>query len=394
MLSEPHLKTIEATLPAVGAAIPEITPNFYGRMFAAHPDLLDNLFNRTHQKTGAQPQALAGSIAAYAQLQLVPDRARQQFILDRIAHKHTSLGITRDQYQIVHKYLFEAIVEVLGEAVTPEVAEAWDALYWQMADALIEEENELYKQAGVVPGDVWRDVVVTGRQYQSPDTISLTLAGADGSPLPSFHAGQYISVQVPLADGAHQIRQYSLTGGTDRPDWQISIKNVGEVSGFLHEQVFEGDTLHVSTPFGDLVVPDDGTPLLIASAGIGCTPAIGVLTALAAQQDSRPITVLHADRSRASQPHRGQLAALVGQLPNAQLTQWYEEGYVPGASEQVRTGYMSLDGVAVQDDSHALLCGPAEFLSSIRTQLLERGMPENNIHYETFGPELVRVGAA
>ncbi len=55
MLSESHLKVIEATLPAVGAAIPEITPNFYGRMFAAHPDLLDNLFNWTHQKTGAQP---------------------------------------------------------------------------------------------------------------------------------------------------------------------------------------------------------------------------------------------------------------------------------------------------------------------------------------------------
>ncbi|MBD0023529.1 hemin transporter [Gordonia pseudamarae] len=394
MLSESHLATIEATLPAVGAAIPEITPNFYGRLFGAHPDLLDNLFNRTHQKTGAQPQALAGSVAAYAQLQLVPDRARQQFILKRIAHKHASLGITRDQYQIVHKYLFEAIVDVLGEAVTPEVAEAWDALYWQMADALITEENHLYQQAGVAPGDVWRDVVVTGRQYQSPDTISLTIAATDGSPLPSFHAGQYISVQVPLADGARQIRQYSLTGATDRPDWQISIKNVGEVSGFLHEQVFEGDTLHVSTPFGDLVVPDDGTPLLIASAGIGCTPAIGVLTALAAQQDSRHITVLHADRSRARQPHRGQLAALVEQLPNAQLTQWYEEGHVPGASDRVRTGFMNLEGVDLQDDSHALLCGPAEFLSAIRAQLIDRGIPENQIHYETFGPELVRVGAA
>ena len=394
MLSQAHLATIEATLPAVGAAIPEITPNFYGRMFAAHPDLLDNLFNRTHQKTGAQPQALAGSIAAYAQLQLIPDPARQKFIMDRIAHKHVSLGITRDQYQIVHKYLFEAIVEVLGEAVTPEVAEAWDALYWQMADALIEEEEDLYQRAGVAPGDVWRDVVVTGRRYESPDTISLTLAAADGTALPSFHAGQYISVQVPLADGARQIRQYSLTGATDRPDWQISIKNIGEVSGYLHEQVFEGDSLHVSTPFGDLVVPDDGTPLLIASAGIGCTPAIGVLTALAAQQDPRQVTVLHADRSRARQPHRGQLAALVEQLPNAQLTQWYEEGHVPGASDRVRTGFMSLDNVELHDDSHALLCGPAEFLSAIRTQLLERGIPESRIHYETFGPELVRVGAA
>ena len=393
MLSESSLATIAATLPAVDGAIGEITPNFYRRLFTAHPTLLDDLFNRTHQQTGEQPQALAGSIVAFARLQLIPDRARQRFILDRIAHKHASLGVTRDQYDVVHRHLFEAIVDVLGDAITPEVATAWDELYWEMADALITTEDALYADAGVAAGDVWREAIVTRREYQSPDTVSLTLAAPDDASFPTFVPGQYISVQVPLDDGAHQIRQYSLTGPATSPRWQISVKDVGQVSGYIHERIFEGDTVRVSTPFGDLVVPDDDAPLLIASAGIGCTPAIGVLTALAAAQDSRPITVLHADRSRARQPHRGQLAALVDQLPNAQLMQWYSEGHIPAPSSVVRVGHMQLADVDTPDEAHALLCGPSGFLADLRGQLLHRGIAEDRIHYETFGPELLRVEA-
>lgn len=108
MLSDTQRAAIAATLPAVQWALPEITPRFYRGLFAAHPNLLDNLFNRTHQKSGEQPQALAGSIAAFARLQLEPDVRRQRFILDRIAHKHASLGVTAEQYVVVHEHLFAA----------------------------------------------------------------------------------------------------------------------------------------------------------------------------------------------------------------------------------------------------------------------------------------------
>ncbi len=159
MLSDTQRATLAATLPAVEGALPEITPRFYRGLFDAHPTLLDNMFNRTHQKSGGeQPQALAGSVAAFARLQLEPDIRRQRFILDRIAHKHASLGVTADQYKVVHQHLFAAIVEVLGDAVTPEVADAWDQLYWDMADLLITSEADLYAAAGVEPGQVWREV--------------------------------------------------------------------------------------------------------------------------------------------------------------------------------------------------------------------------------------------
>lgn len=392
MLSDAQRTTIAATLPAIQGGLGEITTGFYRRMFAARPELLDDLFNRTHQRSGEQPQALAGSIAAFAALQLDPDVRRQRFILDRIAHKHASLGVTRDQYAIVHEHLFASIVDVLGAAVTPPVADAWDQLYWDMADQLIDSETDLYAQAGVAAGEVWRDVRVIDRAQVSPDTVSLTLAAADGGELPGFRPGQYLSVQVRLDDGARQIRQYSLTGSPAEPTWQFSVKYAGEVSAHLHERVFEGDLLHVSTPFGDLVLPEDDSPVVLASAGIGCTPVIGLLTALAAGRDERPVTVLHADRSRNRQPHRGQLAALVESLPQGELFQWYEDTSPEVLSDHVRVGQMSLSDIAIRDTAHVMLCGPTGFLSAIRGELLERDIPDSRIHYEAFGPELLRTG--
>ncbi|WP_231609893.1 globin domain-containing protein, partial [Rhodococcus sp. CX] len=201
-LSPESKEVIQATLPAVGAAIGDITPLFYKKMFAAHPELERDLFNRGNQKQGEQQKALAGSIAAFATLQLDPDPARVETILSRIAHKHASLGIKPEEYWIVHKHLFEAIVEILGEAVTPEVAAAWDEVYWLMANTLIKMEDDLYKAAGVAPGDVWRNVRVAERVYQSADTVSFVLTSLDGAPLPGFRAGQYLSVGVKLPDGA------------------------------------------------------------------------------------------------------------------------------------------------------------------------------------------------
>ncbi|GAA4642129.1 globin domain-containing protein [Gordonia humi] len=384
MISNDTRVILEATLPLVAEHIEEITGDFYPRMFAEHPELLNDLFNRTNQKSGSQASVLAGSIAAFATLQLDYDTATQREIIERIANKHASLGIVADQYPIVHKHLFAAIVAVLGDAVTPEVAAAWDELYWEMAHVLIGRENELYAAAGVEPGQVWRTVTITERDQVSPDAVSYTVATTDGSALPGFVPGQYISVQVPLADGADQIRQYSLTGRVGDPTWRFSVKLDGEVSTWLHEHAFDGDGLRVSTPYGDLTLPEDDGPLLLASAGIGCTPMIGVLHHLVATGDTRPVQVMHADRSRARQPHRGELGELVAQLPGATLYQWYEHG-VDGAEPTTRIGYIDLADVPVDPAATALVCGPAGFMSSVRDALVDKEVPAERIQFETFG---------
>ncbi|MFC7933622.1 globin domain-containing protein [Streptomyces cinereoruber] len=389
MLSEQAVPVVRATLPAVGGALDRITERFYGRLFAAHPELLRDLFNRGNQANGEQRQALAGSIAAFATALLEhPDR-RPDAMLARIAHKHASLGVTSEQYKVVHEHLFAAIVEVLGEAVTPEVARAWDEVYWLMANALIAVEARLYQEAGVAEGQVWRPMEIAERREETADTVSFVLRPADGSPTASFRPGQYVSVRVALPDGARQIRQYSLSSAPGRPQWRITVKRVdgdpaGEVSSWLHARAREGDVVEVSAPFGDLVLPEGDGPLLLASAGIGSTPMLAMLDHLAATGSTRPVVVVHADRAPGTHAHAAELRRLVDALPQGTLHLWYEE---PGDSG-ARPGRADVTALDLPAGTTAYLCGPLPFLRAVRGDLLGRGTAAADIHYEVFGPDL------
>lgn len=136
MLSEKSRPVIEATLPVIAERINFITPEFYKRMFAARPDLMDGMFSRSSQLEGTQPRALAGSIAVFASWLVENPNSYPDEVLSRVAHKHASLGLKEEEYPTVYKYLFEAIAADLGDACTAEVAEAWTEVYWLMADAL------------------------------------------------------------------------------------------------------------------------------------------------------------------------------------------------------------------------------------------------------------------
>ena len=400
MLSTKSAAVVKATLPVIGAAIGDITPVFYQRMFAAHPELERDLFNRGNQAQGDQQSALAGAIAVYATLLVADDGRDPVEVLARIAHKHASLGITEDQYPIVHEHLFAAIVEVLGDAVTPDVASAWDEVYWHMAGALVTIEKRLYADAGVADGDVWRTLVLRRRLQESPDTVSFVLGTADGSPLPKALPGQYVSIQVALPDGARQIRQYSLTRSFEPGEWGISVKAVpmshtddgtlipaGEVSNYLHQNLFEGDEVRASAPFGDLVIEDSKRPLVLISAGIGVTPIIGILHYLNGIDSGREVLVLHADRSPARHAHRQELKELVAAMPTASLHRWYEDLGVRPTRDVLRVGRVDLGAVEIPADAEIYLCGPLPFMESVRNTLIDRDVSEADIHYEVFGPD-------
>ncbi len=403
MLSAESAAVVRATLPAVAGALDEITTRFYGAMFRDRPERLDGMFNRGNQASGAQRRALAGSIAGFATALLDDPDTRPDTLLDRIAHKHAAVGVTDDQYTIVHKYLFGAIAEVLGDAVTPEVAAAWDEVYWLMAGALISREARLYQDAGVEPGQVWRQWSVVERRTETPDVVSFVLRPADGRPAPEARAGQYVSVRALMPDGIHQLRQYSLSSDPGGELRRITVKRIagtdgapdGEVSRLLHERIREGDELTLSAPFGDVFLDDPAdatTPVVLVSAGIGGTPMTSILARLAALGSPRPVLVLHADRSAADHALRDETRELVGRLPAARAVFWYER---PGPGEvDAREGLMSLDGIELPQDASVFLCGPLPFMRDVRGQLLRAGVPARHIRYEVFGPDLWLPGPA
>lgn len=163
MLSDKSRPIIRATLPVVAENIQEIAERFYRHMFANHPELLDGTFNRGNQIDGAQQQALAGSVAAFASALVNTPEHEPYHLLSRIANKHASLGIRPDQYHLVCDNLMWAIGDVLGDAVTPDIAAAWDEVYWLMANALMNQERGLYSARGVTPQTVWRQWEVEKR---------------------------------------------------------------------------------------------------------------------------------------------------------------------------------------------------------------------------------------
>jgi nitric oxide dioxygenase len=302
VLSDKARPIVRDTLPVVGEHIQLIAATFYRRLFEEHPELQDGVFNRGNQAEGTQQQALAGSVAIFASaLVNNPDRLPEH-LLTRIAHKHASLGIRPEQYQIVHDNLMWAIVAVLGDAVTADVAAAWDEVYWLMARALINQERGLYSAQGVTPDTVWRRWRVEEKIPETDDVVTFVMKRTDDRLVKTSLPGQYVTVLAPMPDGVRQPRQYSLTRADDGEHRYFAVKRVhggskpdGEVSHLLHAGITVGDELTMSLPYGDVVLNDEGRPVVFASAGIGVAPMAGMLSHLVTAGSHLPVTLLHAD---------------------------------------------------------------------------------------------------
>jgi len=381
VLSEKSRPVIEQTIGVVAQRIPHITPEFYRSMLSARPDLLDGMFSRANQRNGTQPQALAGSIAMFAShLLRFPDTTPDE-MLSRIAHKHASLGLRAEEYATVHEHLFGAIARDLGDAATPEVVAAWDEVYWLMADALIKLEQDLCaRQANNVPSAPFRVAV---REPVGSDTVALTLEPADGTPMTPAVAGQYVTLQVRLADGIRQPRQFTLIPGPEGARRiAVRLDEHGEVTPVLHRDLQVGDLLEVSNPYGDVVLGAGEGPLVLVSAGIGVAPMLAFLDQLVRQESRRQVLVLHADRSAASWPLRGMHEQLVAELPGATLQSWTE---VPGEGDH--DGFMDLTDVEIPADAQVHLCGPLPFMKAVRSAVVAKGVPGRSISYEILGPD-------
>ncbi|MEP7333010.1 MAG: globin domain-containing protein [Terracoccus sp.] len=393
LLSAEAAAVVAATAPAVAAHAEEITALFYPSMFAARPDLL-RIFNKGNQATGEQSRALAASVVAYAVQLIDPDAPSFQHVMRRIAHKHVSLGISPEQYTIVGHHLLGAVAEVLGDAVTPEVADAWGEVYWLFAIQLVAEEARLYQQAGIRPDAALRPYVVVRRIDEAHDIISLVLEPADGLPLPTIQPGQYVSVFVDLPDGERQPRQYTVSSTASGTRLQITVNRArgvdgapdGRVSTYLHDGVEVGDRLEVSSACGDFVVPDAAEPLLLASAGAGITTVLPIVEHIARTQPQRPVIVAHADRTARDHALRDTVRYVGRSIDDFTTYDWYEK--VGPDDTRSRSGYMDLNAIDLPKDVQVFTCGPLPFMRHVRSTLLARGVPAENIRYEVFGPDL------
>ncbi|GAC1488109.1 MAG: hypothetical protein NVS2B15_04400 [Pseudarthrobacter sp.] len=283
---------------------------------------------------------------------------------------------------MVYEHLFAAIADDLAEVITPEIAEAWTEVYWLMADALIKLEKGLY--AAQANGKMWMPWKVAAKTPAGTGSTTFTLEPADDTPITPALPGQYVSVKVTLPDGLRQVRQYSLSGeaGTSR-SFTTKLDDGGEVSPVLHNNVEVGDILEISNPYGEITLKEGDGPVVLASAGIGCTPTASILRSLAEAGSERQVLVLHAESTLDSWALRGQMTDDVERLDGAELQLWLEQP-VEGTKE----GFMSLREVDLPANASLYLCGPLPFMKNIRNEAINAGIPATSIHYEVFGPDI------
>jgi nitric oxide dioxygenase len=393
LLSERSAAVVAATAGVVAAHAEQITARFYPRMFAEHPELL-RVFNQGNQATGEQSRALAASVVAYAVHLIDPEAPPFDRVLERIAYKHISLGIRPEQYTIVGYHLLGAVGEVLGDAVTPAIADAWNEVYWLFATQLVAEEARLYQQAGVDPARPLRPYRVVRKIEETQDVISLILEPADEAGLPEISPGQYVSVFVDLPNGQRQPRQYTVSSTALGNRLQITVRRVrgadgapdGQVSTYLHDHITVGETLEVSAPAGDFVVQSSDGPLLLASAGAGITTVLPIVEHIARTQPHRTVIIAHADRTAQDHALRDTVLHVGRQLDNFTAYTWYET--VGPDDHRSHQGFMDLTEIPLPANIQVFTCGPLPFMRHIRSTLLDRGVSADSIRYEVFGPDL------
>ncbi len=394
MLDEQTLNTIHATAPVLAEHGLRIVQRMYTRMFAANPEI-EALFNPANQRPSRQHGALAHAVWAYATH--IHDPSVLGPTLQTIVNKHVAHGIEAAHYPIVGGHLLDAIGEVLGEAATPEILEAWGRAYFYLADILIAQEAALRaEQAGQPHG--WRglrDFAVVGKVVESDEITSFYLQSSDGNQLPAFTPGQYVPVLVktPLHPQG-TMRCYSLSCRPGLGHLRITVKREpeGQASATLHDQTELGHTLRLGMPCGDFVLRPTSNPLLLLSGGVGLTPMVSMLEHVLHTQQGRPVVFVHAARHGRVHALKHAVATLAATHPQLRQITAYSAPTPedrPGQDFEIR-GFVGPELLAEIYGQHpqleAYVCGPRGFMAASLNNLRRIGVPDARVYYEFFGP--------
>ncbi|MFD2443085.1 NO-inducible flavohemoprotein [Bacillus sp. CGMCC 1.16607] len=398
LLNQKEIEIVKSTVPVLEEHGEKITTRFYQLMFGNHPELL-NIFNHANQKQGRQQKALASTV--YAAAKYIDNLEAIVPVVKQIAHKHRSLGILPEHYPIVGKHLLLAIKDVLGDAATDEIINAWAEAYNVIADAFISIEAEMYDEAKNQEGgwDGFRRFIVDKKIIESEVITSFYLKPEDGKEIAHFTPGQYISVKMEIEgeENTH-IRQYSLSDAPGKGYYRISVKKEvspeytdGMVSNYLHDQVNEGDVLEISAPAGDFVL-DIGkqTPVVLLSGGVGLTPMVSMLNTVVENQPTRDVTFIHAAANGKVHALRDEVAG-VSEKENIKSFVFYND---PTEEDRKKKqfdveGYVTREWLGENTDTKGAeyyFCGPVPFMKAVYQALLQLGVAEDRIHYEFFGP--------
>lgn len=239
-----------------------------------------------------------------------------------------------------------------------------------------------------------RSLRLVDKIKESSDVISFVFESRDGGPLANFEPGQHLPIELDIPGNNQNVqRTYSLSSAPEEERYRISVKRQpqGLVSNHLHDNMEVGSIISSRNPAGDFMMTCNICPLVLVSTGVGVTPMISILKAVAAEHGKRPVWFVHGARSSAHHPFADEVRSLVKDHANLNVHVAYSQ---PGPRDILGTDYDS-DGRVTADlladltsnaDAHYFLCGPTRFMAEVQAGLESQNVPIDQIHYETFGP--------
>jgi len=278
----------------------------------------------------------------------------------------------------------------------PALSSGWQASFRALLDGDAERGNAGLGTAS--PPPAWpgfRGLTVTAIEHESDSVISIRFENPDGEPLPAARPGQYLTLRIQPEGAARPLlRNYSLSGPPDGGYYRIAVKREhdGAASNYLHRRLAPGDQLDVAAPRGTFILDESHDPVLLISAGIGATPVLAMLNALAAQHSGRQVWWLHTARCGHEHSFAAEARALLARCPNTRIRVYYSR---PSAEDREGRDFdmagrltpTLLLELEPPRNAEAYLCGPTMFMNEVSAALASIGLDASRIHTEPFGPE-------
>jgi ferredoxin-NADP reductase/MOSC domain-containing protein YiiM len=245
------------------------------------------------------------------------------------------------------------------------------------------------------PPPAWRGfrpLRVLRKVRESADVISLMLEPTDGQPVAAALPGQFVVLRLGPTSTPALTRSYSLSGEPGTSYYRVSVKREahGAAGAYIDHDLQVGDTVQVSAARGSFTLRPGDTPVILLSAGIGVTPVLAMLHALAAEASTREIWWLYGTRSGREHPFAAETRGLLAALPHRHSHICYSS---PDPEDRPNVDFDSLgrldmrllQGLDLPRNGDFYICGPSTFMNDLTAGLAALGVAPERIHTEMFG---------
>lgn len=270
----------------------------------------------------------------------------------------------------------------------PALSPGWQQSFRDMSATGLQAATVSGPTIGTEPGwNGFRPMTVTRIVRETATVVSVYLSAGDGLPLKPAIPGQYLTFRIPQGQEPAAIRSYSISGAPDPGTYRISIKREehGHISRLLHDTLVVGTVLDVAAPRGEFALREGTGPVLLISAGVGATPVVAMLHALARTRSRRETWWIHTARTPAEHLFADEAGRYLNSLQNGRAVTFYTQSGSPGTSAvSGRPTSERFRALGLPVNGTAYICGPVGFINNLTAVLADLGMDSSRIYSELF----------